>query len=151
MDGNLKNIPRFTAEASLYSATNHYHVHGMYQESEQRAYLADFVDQACLGACLEDCGAICVGSGKAGCISLCRAENEECRRSCIRPGDPPTGGGGGTGGGGNPCAPGTPCAGSCCPAGFPNCNTVGGTIVCCPPGFPVARTVPFFGIRCFPF
>jgi hypothetical protein len=113
---SLKNMPRFTAEASLYSTSYHCHVHGMYQEAEKKVYLADFIDQACLGECKKDCGTECAGttgSGKAACIHQCAADNAECSTICTRPGNPPTGGGGGggTGGGGNPCAPGTPCAG----------------------------------------
>jgi hypothetical protein len=149
------SVPRFTAEVSLYSTSNHYYTRSVYLPSAPKVYLTDYVDQACLGTCLVDCGDFCAGtsgSAKSGCISLCAAENADCEASCTRPGDPPIGGDGGPGPGGGACAPGTPCAGGCCPAGFPNCNIViGGPIVCCPPGFPVARPVPFLGIRCFPF
>jgi hypothetical protein len=179
MSKSLKKMPQFTAEASIYSTKLPYYVHGMYQRSAERVYLADYVDQACLSGCLENCGVFCAGTsgqGKAACISLCDSLNEECEASCTLPGDPPGGNGG------NPCAPGTPCSGGCCPVGS-TCGSVGGTAVCCPPGFPVAcaggtccsagsvcstvvgttttvccptafpvaRAVPFLGIRCFPF
>jgi hypothetical protein len=127
---NLNSMPRFTAEASLYSSSSHYHVHGMYGEVEQRVYLADYLDQICLGDCIKDCGVECagtVGDLKAKCVSGCRADNAECYTRCTLPGDPP--------GSGNPCAPGTPCAvGGCCPPGFPICSSVLGSIVCCPSG-----------------
>jgi hypothetical protein len=172
-------VPGFVAESSICDAATYGErtaVHGMYQRSEERVYPADYVDQACLSGCLQDCGSICVGGGKAGCIAQCRAENAECKESCTFPGNPPGNGGS------NPCAPGTPCGGGCCAAGS-TCGSVGGTAVCCPPGFPVAcgggsccaagsvcstvvgttttvccptafpvaRAVPFLGIRCFPF
>jgi hypothetical protein len=88
LNKSLKNMPQFTAEAALYSTTMPYYAYGKYQESEQIVYLADYIDQACVGACLQNCGAVCVG-GKADCISECRNENEACRASCTRPGDPP--------------------------------------------------------------
>jgi hypothetical protein len=170
-------VPGFVAERSICEAATYGEwtaVHSMYQQSEGKVYPADYVDQACLSGCLQDCGSICVG-GKAGCIAQCRADNAECTESCTFPGDPP-------GTGGNPCGSGTPCGGGCCSAGF-TCGSVGGTAVCCPPGFPVAcgggsccpassvcstvvgttttvccptafpvaRSVPFLGIRCFPF
>jgi hypothetical protein len=127
------NLPGFTGEASLYSASNHYYVHGMYQRTEQKVYPADYIDQICLGTCKQDCGIVCAGtsgSGKAGCIRGCMQDNVECNTICRRPGSPPTDGGGGTtGSGGNPCAPGVQCGGGCCPPGT-NCSP-GGT-ACCP-------------------
>src|SRR5512132_1739399 len=101
-------MPRFTAEASLYSASNHYYVHGVYHRIEQKLYPADYIDQTCLGTCKRNCGIECAGTagqGKAACIRECARDNAECNTICRRPGSPPTNGGGGTtnGGGGNPC------------------------------------------------
>jgi hypothetical protein len=151
----LNTMPRFTAEASLYGTSSHYHVHGIYQEAKQKAYLADYIDQTCLGQCKKNCPTECAGTTgqtKARCIQECARDNAECSTICTRPGNPPTGGGPGSGdagGGGSSCAPGTPCAGGCCREGFPNCSPIGGKVVCCPPGFPVARDV-FGTILCFP-
>lgn len=40
-------------------------------------------EQACLEQCLEDCGAVCSGSGdKADCVRECRADNADCRAAC---------------------------------------------------------------------
>jgi hypothetical protein len=80
---------------------------------------AVFVDQDCLGHCLEDCGKACEGRGagpKAGCIRQCRQDNADCRASCTKPGDPPNCNGG--------CVPGASCIGGrvCrCPEGETIC------------------------------
>ncbi len=134
------NLPGFTGEASLYSASNHYYVHGMYHRTEQKIYPADYIDQNCLADCLQDCGIVCAGTsgqGKAYCVRRCEQDNAACASGCTRPGSPPGGGGGG-----NPCAPGTPCNGGCCPPGLPSCNA--GLSWCCPALFPTAISV--FGI-----
>ena len=153
MNKKRTSMPRFTAGASLYSINSRYHVHGMYQAAEHKVYLADYVDQVCLGECKQNCGTVCAGtsgSAKAACIHQCAADNAECNTICTRPGNPPTGGGGGgTGGGGSSCAPGTPCAGGCCPAGFPSCTSAAGSFWCCPSLFPNA-TVIFGQVVCTP-
>jgi hypothetical protein len=111
---SLHTLPRFTAEASLYSTNSRYHAHGMHQKAEHKLYLADYVDQACLNECTKNCGLECAGQSKAECIAECAGENAECETICTRPGNPPSGGGGGGGGGaapplisyGNYCGPG---------------------------------------------
>jgi hypothetical protein len=158
MTAGVSHIPGFTAQATLYRAHGAYGGRARSSGADQVVLLADFVDQACLSGCLQNCGLACAGtsgSGKAICIQMCAADNAECRANCTRPGDPPGGGGGGGGGGGpgggggDPCAPGTSCAGGCCPAGFPNCATVGMRTVCCPSGFP--NPIEVFGqVICLP-
>lgn len=144
----------FSAEAALSSACGLYLGHNQPSAPAHQVILADWVDQACLDGCLKDCGIECgdAGSGKASCLRMCRLDNEDCRRSCTRPGDPPGGGGssgGGSGGGGSPCGSGTLCAGGCCPPGFPSCTFSGTTAVCCPPGF--SHAVTLFGVNiCLP-
>lgn len=85
-------IPGFTAEASLFSASNHYYVHGMYHRTEQQIYPADFIDQTCLAECKQDCGIVCaefVGEGRRTCIRQCAQDNAACNVTCTRPGSPP--------------------------------------------------------------
>jgi hypothetical protein len=52
---------------------------------------AEYVDQACLGRCLVDCGSVCTGRDEAKnlCIGECRRGNARCESSCTRPGSPP--------------------------------------------------------------
>src|SRR2546421_12665261 len=98
--------PGFTGEASLYRASNHYYVHGMYHPTEQKVYPADYIDQTCLGTCKHDCGSVCAGtagSARRDCIHECEQDNARCNTICRRPGSPPT-----NVTGGNPSAPGSP-------------------------------------------
>ncbi len=85
------SLPGFTAEASLYSASNSYYVHGMYQRTEQKIYPADYVDQACFGGCYRNCADECAGSGKAACLKECAQDNKNCIEQCTRPGYPQPG------------------------------------------------------------
>jgi hypothetical protein len=144
-------IPQFTAEASLPQTSDHYYLsYHMRYQSELKITPATYVDQNCLAGCLQDCGAICVGSGKAQCIAECGRDNADCRIGCTRSGSPPPPPSPPSPPPPDPCAPGTSCMGACCPRGFPACNSIGGTFWCCPSLAPVAHS--FFGVLyCAPF
>ena len=99
----MLGTPGFYADSALVVGRTHPSSSRMDRESSaapgfagrgaERVFMpATWVDQACLGDCLQDCGDVCGGSagaGKAACVAECRRENDECRQSCTRPGQPP--------------------------------------------------------------
>src|SRR5262245_41846368 len=85
-------MPGFTAETSVSGAIIQYYVHSMYSQAEQRVYLADYIDQNCLGTCKKNCTIVCAGEtaqAKTLCFKLCARENAQCETTCKRPGNPP--------------------------------------------------------------
>jgi hypothetical protein len=133
------NLPRFTGEASLYSASNHYYVHGMYHRTEQKIYPADYIDQTCLADCTKDCGSECAGTtglGRSKCIHECAQDNAACDVTCTRPGSPP------------PPPPPPPR----CTSPVPPVIPIGGPVPSsgCPPLLPGGSGLPIYGVYCGP-
>ena len=86
------NMPKFTAEASLYQMSRYYVTGSANFPSASKGIYPAYQDQNCLNGCLNDCGSLCAGtagSGKSACVRECAQENKECRRSCERVGNPP--------------------------------------------------------------
>ena len=98
------NMPKFTAEASLYQMSRYYVTGSANFPSASRGIYPAYQDQNRLNGCLNDCASLCAGtagSGKSACVRECAQGNKECRRSCERPGNPPVPSGTGVAG----CSP----------------------------------------------
>lgn len=114
--------------------------------------LVDYVDPICMGDCLQNCSTECtqVGSGRGECLRQCKRQNDDCRPSCLRAGDPPNPPvAPATGGSAPPCANTTTAMcgdNTCCAEPTPVCNpNFTGTKRCCPAQAPVA--VKFLGVE----
>src|SRR4051794_34504584 len=89
-DMSTLNIPRFTAEASLYTLSGRYRMAQAPARARGVICPADYVDHNCYikchNACTNGCKADLVGSSLGQCLHACI---KECNDECTRPGSPP--------------------------------------------------------------
>jgi len=79
---NTKNIPGFTAEASIYKTSDHYRMAKVFQQADGAVYPAvpcceihcDAVAQRCINICLE--------RGGLNCEEMCEFALRLCYRNC---------------------------------------------------------------------